>query len=185
MRAVLAALVLLGGLAPAGSSAWPHHSYGSGTSYRSSSSQHRSHVSTSPGYVRSDANGKIHRDPAMRAAFRYPCPSTGRTRGVCPGCEVDHVLPLACGGADDPSNMQWLTKEANRAKGVRGMPAVRDPEARDLEGWDPGDEPRDAVAHVDRAHSRSSLPGHRCGALLVGLRPRRPSRPGARRRRGR
>jgi len=68
------------------------------------------------------ANEKIHRDPAMRAAFRHdhPCPSTGRTRGACPGYEVDHVIPLACGGADDPSNMQWLTKEANRAKGSGG-----------------------------------------------------------------
>jgi len=40
--------------------------------------------------------------------------------GACPGYEVDHIEPLACGGADDSSNMQWLTKEANRAKGSEG-----------------------------------------------------------------
>jgi len=58
----------------------------------------------------------------MKAAFRrsHPCPSTGKTRGACPGYEVDHVRPLACGGPDDPSNMQWLTKEENRAKGSEG-----------------------------------------------------------------
>jgi len=29
---------------------------------------------------------------------------------------VDHIKPLACGGADDPSNMQWQTVAAARAK---------------------------------------------------------------------
>ena len=48
-----------------------------------SSYHHRTHVSTSPSYVRRDANGRIHRDPAARAACRRsnPCLSTGKTRG--------------------------------------------------------------------------------------------------------
>jgi hypothetical protein len=29
---------------------------------------------------------------------------------------IDHVRPLACGGADDPSNMQWQTIEEGKAK---------------------------------------------------------------------
>jgi hypothetical protein len=29
---------------------------------------------------------------------------------------VDHVVPLACGGADSPSNMQWQTKAEAKAK---------------------------------------------------------------------
>ena len=33
-----------------------------------------------------------------------------------PGYVVDHIIPLACGGADAPSNMQWQTVEAGKAK---------------------------------------------------------------------
>jgi hypothetical protein len=29
---------------------------------------------------------------------------------------VDHITPLACGGTDTPSNMQWQTKAAAAAK---------------------------------------------------------------------
>jgi hypothetical protein len=43
-------------------------------------------------------------------------PSTGKTRGRCPGYIVDHVRPLECGGADAPSNMQWQTVAAAKAK---------------------------------------------------------------------
>jgi len=32
------------------------------------------------------------------------------------GYVVDHVVPLACGGADAPSNMQWQTAEEAKAK---------------------------------------------------------------------
>jgi len=33
-----------------------------------------------------------------------------------PGYVVDHRVPLACGGADAPSNMQWQTVEAAKLK---------------------------------------------------------------------
>lgn len=33
-----------------------------------------------------------------------------------PGHVVDHVTPLACGGADRPSNMQWQTIAEGKAK---------------------------------------------------------------------
>ena len=38
-----------------------------------------------------------------------PCPATGKTTGSCKGYVVDHKTPLACGGADAPSNMEWQT----------------------------------------------------------------------------
>lgn len=36
----------------------------------------------------------------------------------CGRCQVDHICPLACGGLDEPRNMQWLTAEDNLAKGA-------------------------------------------------------------------
>jgi hypothetical protein len=46
----------------------------------------------------------------------HPCPSTGRTTGPCPGYRKDHVEPLACGGPDAVSNMQWQTITDAKAK---------------------------------------------------------------------
>lgn len=45
-----------------------------------------------------------------------PCPATSLRQGACPGWEVDHVVPLCAGGPDDPSNMQWISKEDHRFK---------------------------------------------------------------------
>jgi hypothetical protein len=33
-----------------------------------------------------------------------------------PGYVVDHTTPLKRGGSDTPTNMQWQTKEAAKAK---------------------------------------------------------------------
>ncbi|WP_446811579.1 HNH endonuclease signature motif containing protein [Methylomonas sp. 2BW1-5-20] len=58
------------------------------------------------------------RSEAAKNAFKHanPCPSNGRNYGACPGYVIDHIIALACGGADDPSNMQWQTVTAGRAK---------------------------------------------------------------------
>jgi hypothetical protein len=63
-------------------------------------------------------SGPHKRDPAQRDAFQrtHPCPSTGRKSGECPGYVVDHVVPLKRGGPDRPSNMQWQTVQAAKAK---------------------------------------------------------------------
>ncbi len=65
-----------------------------------------------------DTHGKIKRSAFAKHEFMasHPCPVTGRTTGKCPGYVIDHVNPLACGGPDAPSNMQWQTKEAAKAK---------------------------------------------------------------------
>jgi hypothetical protein len=46
----------------------------------------------------------------------HPCPSTGLMIGRCPGYRRDHVKPLACGGSDAVSNMQWQTIRDAKAK---------------------------------------------------------------------
>ncbi|HWQ37304.1 MAG TPA: HNH endonuclease signature motif containing protein [Burkholderiales bacterium] len=67
-----------------------------------------------------DASGRIKRSSAVLRAFRdvHPCPATGESRGPCPGWAIDHVIPLACGGCDAVSNLQWLPDELKSAAGV-------------------------------------------------------------------
>ena len=36
--------------------------------------------------------------------------------GRCEGYIIDHIKPLACGGADSPESMQWQTEEESKAK---------------------------------------------------------------------
>lgn len=59
-----------------------------------------------------------HRSPAAKHQFRvaHPCPTNPSPRGPCPGWIVDHVVPLACGGPDEPANMQWQTTADAKAK---------------------------------------------------------------------
>ncbi len=62
------------------------------------------------GEPKRNLRGDIIRRVAVRDAFllAHPCPSTGLREGRCDGWQVDHVIPLACGGCDAVSNMQWL-----------------------------------------------------------------------------
>jgi hypothetical protein len=65
-----------------------------------------------------DSHGRIKRSESAKRDFEamHPCPSTGRVSGPCHGYVIDHVMALACGGIDAPSNMQWQTKEQAKAK---------------------------------------------------------------------
>jgi len=58
------------------------------------------------------------RSPAVKAEFRRlnPCPSTGKTRGACPGYHVDHREALICGGRDELANLQWLSIPEHKEK---------------------------------------------------------------------
>src|SRR5207244_13397959 len=69
--------------------------------------------------------------PRSEAARREFMEQTGFPHGRH-GYVIDHIVPLACGGADAPSNMQWQTIEEAKAKdrverqGCRGhAPAPR------------------------------------------------------------
>lgn len=66
-----------------------------------------------------DADGSISRRADVLRAFRdlYPCPATGEKRGACPGWNIDHVIPLAVGGCDAVSNLQWLPTAIKRCAG--------------------------------------------------------------------
>jgi hypothetical protein len=58
------------------------------------------------------ANGRIERSAAARHSFAR---QTGYPHGR-PGYVIDHIVPLACGGADAPWNMQWQTVADGKAK---------------------------------------------------------------------
>lgn len=56
------------------------------------------------------ANGVIKRRSAVTSAYRriHPCPVTGLHTGPCPGWQMNHIIPLASGGCDSVTNIQWL-----------------------------------------------------------------------------
>jgi hypothetical protein len=66
----------------------------------------------------SSASANEHRSRAVAREFQreHPCPSTKRTSGACPGYWKDHIVPLACGGPDTVSNLQWQTIADAKAK---------------------------------------------------------------------
>ena len=65
-----------------------------------------------------DADAKRKRSSQAKRAFKKenPCPSTGFSKGSCPGYHIDHVIPLHNGGTDTPENMQWMTEAEHRDK---------------------------------------------------------------------
>ena len=70
------------------------------------------------------ADGTIKRSTYQRALFvrMYPCPSNAEVTGACAGWQVDHVVPLACGGVDAPMNMQWLPLAIKTCAASTGLP---------------------------------------------------------------
>jgi hypothetical protein len=125
-KALLAMLLLFASVAAPARAQRPSHYHSATHSHsrcRSYSTHeaypHRAQSHSSRGHhVPSSATSHSHRSVAAKDAFKreQPCPSTGRSSGTCPGYVIDHVEPLACGGADAPSNMQWQTNADGKAK---------------------------------------------------------------------
>jgi hypothetical protein len=88
-----------------GSSAW--HDSASAHTYHA-----RSHSARSYSGAARDRHGRIRRSETAKRDFER---QTGFPHGRL-GYVVDHIKPLACGGADDPSNMQWQTAADAKAK---------------------------------------------------------------------
>lgn len=68
--------------------------------------------------LHTSADGAVRRSKAALRNFVKieACPSTGEHRLPCPGYIIDHIKALACGGADDPGNLQWQTIAEAKAK---------------------------------------------------------------------
>lgn len=64
------------------------------------------------------SDARIKRSQSVKVAFKRNnyCPSTGAAKGPCKGYVIDHITPLACGGADVVENMQWQTIAEGKAK---------------------------------------------------------------------
>jgi hypothetical protein len=116
--AIIALLLPLQVMAQGGRSS--SHSSRSSTRSRSTSSKPRStstrsrksSVPKKSTAAKRDSNGKIKRSASARADFMR---RTGYPKGR-KGYVVDHIVPLECGGADVPSNMQWQTVQEAKIK---------------------------------------------------------------------
>ena len=64
------------------------------------------------------AAARTKRSQSAKVEFKqqHPCPATGAPRGPCKGYVIDHIVPIACHGADALSNMQWQTVADAKAK---------------------------------------------------------------------
>src|SRR5215831_362144 len=95
-------------------SSWSRSSAKS-TSSKPSSTSTRSRKSSVPKkstVAKRNSNGRIHRSSSARSEFMR---RTGYPKGR-KGYVVDHIVPLECGGADVPSNMQWQTEQEAKTK---------------------------------------------------------------------
>lgn len=66
----------------------------------------------------SPVEARTKRSHRAKVQFRqqHPCPATGAHKGPCKGYVIDHIKPLACGGADRAENLQWQTVAEGKAK---------------------------------------------------------------------
>lgn len=66
-----------------------------------------------------DSGGYIVRSTNELNKFKkiHPCPSTGLKTGACPGWQINHTIPLACGGCDVVNNMDWMPTDMKTCAG--------------------------------------------------------------------
>jgi len=59
-----------------------------------------------------DSRGRIARDDKAIREFKRVNPKPSD----CHRCEVDHIVPLHRGGADHPSDIQWLRRDVHHMR---------------------------------------------------------------------
>ena len=64
----------------------------------------------------SEARTKRSQSAKVAPKHQHPCPAAGSTYRPCKGYVIDHIVPIACGGADAPSNMKLQTVADAKAK---------------------------------------------------------------------
>ena len=111
MKAILAVVLAFLLLPPVG------YARRTSGSHRTSSHSHSTSIhsrtrSHSYSGLRRDRHGRIKRSTEAKREFMRQTGYPHRRKGYV----VDHIKPLACGGADDPSNMQWQTVAEGKAK---------------------------------------------------------------------
>lgn len=106
--ALLAAPAQVMAQSHSGSHSYNRHSTGSHAHGSRSYTRHRS----SAAIGQRDSHGRIKRSAQAKRDFER---RTGHPHGWR-GHVVDHIVPLACGGADAPNNMQWQTIAEAKAK---------------------------------------------------------------------
>src|SRR5262245_59494720 len=114
------ALLPLSVIAQKGGRSSSHSSRSSSTTHSRSTSKPRttstrsrkSSVPKKSTVAKRGSYGRIKRSSSARTEFMR---RTGYPRGR-KGYIVDHIVPLECGGADAPSNLQWQTVQEAKIK---------------------------------------------------------------------
>lgn len=89
-------------------------------------------VTTDPRYCgepKRNSIGVIVRDQKEIAKFKamYPCEQFAAKHGkTCSDFQIDHPIPLVCGGCDKVWNMQWLAKNTKTCAEKEGNPLCKD-----------------------------------------------------------
>ena len=74
------------------------------------------------------AEARTKRSQSAKVEFKqqHPCPANDSAKRLCKGYVIDHIVPIACHGADAPSNMQWQTAADAKSQGQVGAQGVRE-----------------------------------------------------------
>ena len=94
-----------------------HHDRQAGGSHCHGHASGDGHFDALPSRVKRDRHGRIQRSSAVRRRFLK---AHGLTHTPT-GCQVDHIVPLAKGGADELANLQLLCGAALEEKERREL----------------------------------------------------------------